>query len=491
MRFQLAANDDHTDLHSYIESALTTRMFGSKAFKYLRAAEIRELTSDHNIDIVVKCGTLRFLPGHAKEELGKQARSTARILFLITVAADLPMSNLCLLLLHRGLNDQNLPITNVTYDALEERVKLKEFQALQHLIPPVLKESTFLTSGVDSTLPIEIKSVFAPGTTRRMYRAYMDTEYYKIRTLEQQADDPSLSRMLAVIEINTATPEQESRARSKIEFAQFLADRVHHEHIARSFGTFALSYMFPGETTQYLIAERPVGNLKYYILKRDPQTHHHKKHPALPTDYWLRKQVCGLAKALADIHTPTNGRFGIHHDIRPENILLFEETGQAFTLKFGGSGLAKVHARELEEHQHTSATLGVTMSPYLPPEASNGQPLFRAHDIWSLGCVFLELLMWYTEGQAAYRSFVTAACGKDRTQCWFLVENERIFLQPIIRNQLDALEAVQQGKWAGLACMIRRMLTIDASSRIEAGELSSALYTLLKPRVGSIKFFLC
>jgi serine/threonine protein kinase len=114
-------------------------------------------------------------------------------------------------------------------------------------------------------------------------------------------------------------------------------------------------------------------------------------------------QIHGLIEALNATHNQANNVGTRHGDLKPENILYFKGgPGSMFgTLKIGDWGLAKYHntATHLRIHA-TTTNWGTTR--YEPPEfivPVNGKRIMgRLYDIWSLGCVLLEFVIWLLYG---------------------------------------------------------------------------------------------
>ncbi|KAI8966787.1 hypothetical protein F5Y11DRAFT_361831 [Daldinia sp. FL1419] len=112
--------------------------------------------------------------------------------------------------------------------------------------------------------------------------------------------------------------------------------------------------------------------------------------------HWLLSQVKGICSAIYELHK-RNTR---HGDLKPENILWFEDENGRGTLQIADLGLAKFH----EEESHTRNRQGIkTLTPsgtsrYEPPETDKArgkdEPRSRQYDIWSMGCILLELLVW-------------------------------------------------------------------------------------------------
>lgn len=101
-------------------------------------------------------------------------------------------------------------------------------------------------------------------------------------------------------------------------------------------------------------------------------------------------QLLGLAKALSVLHQ-NNYR---HGDLKPENILVFQRHNQPAIWKIADLGLAKFHRDPTEKRFGPTSTRHGTFS-YEPPEfLQDHQPTSRLYDIWSMGCIILQLITW-------------------------------------------------------------------------------------------------
>jgi serine/threonine protein kinase len=132
------------------------------------------------------------------------------------------------------------------------------------------------------------------------------------------------------------------------------------------------------------------------------------KHRSDPDSlFWVLNQFKGLCSALRELHQ-SNTR---HGDLKPENILWFKDENEHGTLQIADLGLAAFHEKET----HTKDRQGVkSMTPsgtsrYEPPEMDQmrdgNEPRSRGYDIWSMGCVLLELLLWLIYGIEAVDTF--------------------------------------------------------------------------------------
>ncbi|KAF5687279.1 CMGC kinase [Fusarium circinatum] len=115
---------------------------------------------------------------------------------------------------------------------------------------------------------------------------------------------------------------------------------------------------------------------------------------------WLSGQIRNIVGALAHIHEGKKAHmnmetmFGRHGDIKPANILWFRSRKeQRGVFVISDFGIADAH-REETRSIIPAADLPVTPR-YRAPECDirDGR-ISRAYDVWSLGCVLLEMACW-------------------------------------------------------------------------------------------------
>ncbi|KAK1714477.1 kinase-like domain-containing protein, partial [Colletotrichum lupini] len=166
-----------------------------------------------------------------------------------------------------------------------------------------------------------------------------------------------------------------------------------HDHVIKLLATWRRgdkwSMLFPWAKS----------NLKNYWNQNPPQ-----RSPGFVQ--WILSQCRGLAEGLQKIHRSPSEHakdFGIHEDIKPENILLFDSQSKAYgILVISDFGYTRFHGRSTR-----SNTLIVGTSPtYKAPEADLGKTIARSYDMWSFGCVLLEFITWYLRGPAGIRDFI-------------------------------------------------------------------------------------
>ncbi|KAM0427798.1 hypothetical protein ACHAPT_007255 [Fusarium lateritium] len=151
---------------------------------------------------------------------------------------------------------------------------------------------------------------------------------------------------------------------------------------------------------------------------------------------WMLKQMRGLCDALGVLHNESRR----HGDIKPENILLFKEGDYNGTLRIADVGLAKFHPDATERRRHlkeiTKTMTGTTR--YLSPEFVHEDQIPRVFDVWALGCVFIEFLIWTLHGYDRLGEFRKASCAHfwDEVNGSFVIHAE---VRTWISNMLQIL----------------------------------------------------
>ncbi|KAF2500445.1 hypothetical protein BU16DRAFT_247175 [Lophium mytilinum] len=148
------------------------------------------------------------------------------------------------------------------------------------------------------------------------------------------------------------------------------------------------------------------------------------------------KQLLGLAGALERAHNLNNtGASYRHGDLKPENILLFPDGSEIGIFKIGDWGVAKEHNIVTEmRFGSTGAEYGTRR--YESPEVETGVRLTfldqapkrrsRLYDIWAMGCITLEWIVWLLYGWDGLNTFNQNVKGE--------VSNHSPFYQLTVKN---------------------------------------------------------
>ncbi|KAJ4042813.1 hypothetical protein NW763_011633 [Fusarium oxysporum] len=128
----------------------------------------------------------------------------------------------------------------------------------------------------------------------------------------------------------------------------------------------------------------------------------------------MSTQTLGLLAALDAIHNSQGVQsYGRHEDIKPENILWFKLDNEPHgLLVLEDFGLTKFH-RERSRSFTRNTNVGYTYT-YAPPEIDiKGGFMSRSSDVWSFGCVLLEMVCWLLGGWELSEAFADARLTED------------------------------------------------------------------------------
>lgn len=99
--------------------------------------------------------------------------------------------------------------------------------------------------------------------------------------------------------------------------------------------------------------------------------------------------------------------YGRHGDIKPENILWFQDPSKKDdrgVLKISDFGLTEFSIRHSQCYKLNSQ-VAHSLS-YRPPECDlEGAVVGQSYDIWTLGCLYLELITWQLGGTQLLQEF--------------------------------------------------------------------------------------
>ncbi|KIX10701.1 uncharacterized protein Z518_01785 [Rhinocladiella mackenziei CBS 650.93] len=145
------------------------------------------------------------------------------------------------------------------------------------------------------------------------------------------------------------------------------------------------------------------GNLRNVWQRESPGA------PDVSWAQWVLDQLLGLSKAIWRLHNLDENKNCRHGDLKPENILCFLESdaGNKGRLVIADVGLAKIHEnptwQRIDQHILTVTVSGT--QKYEPPDLLDEGARSRAYDIWSMGCICLEFIIWLLYGKTGLETF--------------------------------------------------------------------------------------
>jgi len=208
------------------------------------------------------------------------------------------------------------------------------------------------------------------------------------------------SRFVAVKRLHSSDP---SAFRRESEILRKLAANKETSHIINLLATYTLRgqyhFLFPWAG----------GTLRDFWKKKSTFD---RWNPTSTQSYdlcfWMMQQCAGIADGVRVIHDVVNQpsrhsrrtsaqdseTFGAHHVLKPENILWFSENdtnGKMGLFKISDFGISRFH--DERGTQRANCSLAYRAPEYDLERRGIGR-ITSAYDIWSMGCIFLEFIVW-------------------------------------------------------------------------------------------------
>ncbi|KAK4941156.1 hypothetical protein LTR10_018829 [Elasticomyces elasticus] len=227
-----------------------------------------------------------------------------------------------------------------------------------------------------------------------------------------------------------------------------------------------------------------------YRLRFDPNCMPYDENTKLPIlDYkfvkWLFTELQGLAEALDHIHHLAS----YHHDIKPDNILMFVDDKSSYgTMKFGDFGAGKV--METYPDLYTKSPVFTEKQrgaiAFASPDLYCDGKVAAEADIWSLGCVFLEILLWCLEPRSvAIKGFATERAEEQSglnynpnmqvDQYWKVDKTARAVLKESVKKKFKGLEKLckpwNMDAFRYILRSTEQMMSTDSSKRVASSKL--------------------
>jgi len=443
----------HNEINQLLEHTYT---FNGQRTAFLPANHLATATQDRVIQHLLTIDTpSNNLSPAARMAFFHLVKRSARKMCIAFFYSGLSMANLYQVI-HGSSplrKDADLPfLTNVHPMTPDQYQRVSGHQYL-FLAPVFIKGQFHLSLAARVPIPIDFSTksgTLGGGAGGKVFSAEVHNEHHQI---------PGLTQPFALKQIVDVRSAQRERHVLEL-FANTAVAR--NPHVAKIYAGFRL----PERT--YLIAEKLQGNLNELMKENLRGSVGDRASLSKP---WFLSQLRGLADALAQIHS-VPGQSVCHRDIKPDNIL-YQETRirdrrKQYTFKITDWGCA-TGDNYTNRKQSSPRNIAKGSPPYNPPEARKGQSSSRKHDVWALGCVYLELLIWYTGGYAALMHFRTARESENDED--FCQQDNPKKLVGEVRTQLSALESISGREWARQVRTIRRMLTVE-KTRLTAAQVS-------------------
>lgn len=262
-----------------------------------------------------------------------------------------------------------------------------------------------------------------------------------------------------------------------------------HPHLVRCLTSFTLGAKY------HMVYELANSDLESFI-------HANSSASRLPklSDSWLAQQLAGLAGAVQAVHNPEGAakfsggnnlgvpsmhpdKTGYIHDIKPENILVFKKREGSYLLRLSDFSCARVaeYVATISGKRDSYKTGTKSGTPIYRAPESLENATSRPYDMWSLGCVYLEILVWFIDGYEALLDFRESREGQVQPNGLedegFYFENSSgtIELRKPVVDMVEYLLDRCQGGLRDIAKTIPSLLKIEPKHRPSASQLVETL----------------
>lgn len=205
--------------------------------------------------------------------------------------------------------------------------------------------------------------------------------------------------------------------------------------------------------------------------------------------------MLGLVKALYALHEELGDAGNCRHgDLKPGNILHFTsgtEEGTLGILKITDFGISRIHQEATFDRLGKPTITGATSPSYEAPEAVAPKAArSRKYDIWSVGCIFLEFIVWLVQDWNAVQSFASARIstsvqvGGETPSHFYRIDKDSVTVHPEVQKIIKILGRMPQsapntalGKL--LSIIEDDLIKINSADRIDAEGLCKQLESIV------------
>jgi serine/threonine protein kinase len=187
----------------------------------------------------------------------------------------------------------------------------------------------------------------------------------------------------------------------------------------------------------------------------------------------IARNMVNIFDALNHMHFGVSGFYGYHFDVKPANILR-NSSGEWFLADLGQAYFQPIHESPTAEKQPGSMD-------YAAPD---GDMVCASYDMWAIGAVFLEVLVWSMGGTELFQEFRMARCSRKgyRTVYDFHTEGKTEVpeLKEVVSSVIQSLAEHEDPLVAGCADVVSGLLKIQEHERLTAAKAASQLRRLLE-----------
>ncbi|KAJ4353060.1 hypothetical protein N0V95_003713 [Ascochyta clinopodiicola] len=475
----------------YMDKHLASTVFRGEKQRFLPRPNFEAVTAEDVVRTLVdKDGDLHLGPAE-EEEFVRKILISGRKIFATCIYAEISLA--CVKALFEcGLSDARFPLNEDDCTAQKYQRKFKkdylERQRLFNAAYFQLNSEQTWTGHIAKPLMLDEggSALLGKGAFGNVYKIWIHPAQRSFTSGANKYGEFALK----------VTQHEGTR---EVSFHRAMAD-LSHSHLLRCLASFTFS-------SQYnMIYEKADCDVERFMEKN---SNARQLADLGPDD--LAQQLFGLADALSVIHNqgqtdpgdtssllaPSSDqpKTGYIHDIKPEKLLMFiyenDDGRKTYWFRLSDFSCAKVVETLISgttKNRRSWQTVNKSGTPiYRAPEAADKGKTSRPYDLWSLGCVYLELLVWFLDGYAALNDF------RDKRQCLVTPdgrEDEGFYYRPqkgdnfklrdLVVEKIQSVSERCNGSLQHIARVIPKLLKIDPRHRPTAEQLVKQLKVIDK-----------
>ncbi|EWZ85597.1 serine/threonine protein kinase [Fusarium oxysporum f. sp. lycopersici MN25] len=195
---------------------------------------------------------------------------------------------------------------------------------------------------------------------------------------------------------------------------------------------------------------------------------------------WALAQIEGICHGIMSLHDESMR----HGYLKPEKILHFpQKSGGHGLLKVAGPRIVNLHAKYTRD-QALATRKDFDYWLYLPPEVDYDRMVSLKADVWSLGCIFLEFVIWLVYGQGHLSKFHQhLKVDPEMDRFWsdsLSGPKKHPAVQYWIHQKLEKDLKVHTALWDLVELIDERLLVTSSDERGHAGEVNRNLKLIRK-----------
>jgi serine/threonine protein kinase len=469
--------------------------------KFISHTDLHRIMSHETIfRLITEDRSLKNVTYFSAADFAHDVHLQARRLIAICTYSRIPLE--FLLQLRKGnIADVNLPLHASDLPALLPSFEKDSLLLLQgaffaHEFPANTTRPQYVELPHEVVVPVmsdRDKDRVGAGSFGEVYKVHIDPAHHHF---SPHPDEPFALKQFFYMGLQTSDDFQ--REALTLE----LLSGIPHPNIVTHLAAWRQDERF------HMLFPLAESNLRAYLRKSSP---------VLTKSNFLSiiSQMKGLAEGIRLIHNlgpsslgsgdPAVRRTGYHHDLKPSNILVFryhdadhpDDTGE-IVLKISDFGTAKFGALRSgslrRSNSRKTMDLGAGDVVYAAPDFIQEGKTSRPYDMWSLGCIFLEIMIW-TLGSPhvdlntfqEQRFKTPESFGRNTNSdgsFWFVDQSGVVHLKPAVVEELVFLEnyckdCKDRGVLRRLLRTITRLLSIKPKVRPTASVLCNDLDEIL------------